>query len=141
MEMKWISIAVAALAAVILSYVWHHLIFKDVTQTTKENKISLPIFLLISYVLNFVIAYGLYKQVIGLHNFIRSLRESAGEVNNNPFLHGVFHGANNSLFYGVISVLIITALLDGKGMKWILVTLLYWVTAISLMGGIVGALG
>lgn len=141
MEMKWIAIAAAALAAVILSYVWHNVIFKDVIQTTKENKISLPVFILVSYVLNFVLAYGLYKQIINLHNFIRSLRESAGEVVHNSFLHGVFHGTSNSLFHGIISVLIITALLDGKGLKWTLVTVLYWIIAMALMGGIVGFLG
>jgi hypothetical protein len=140
MEMKWIAIAVAALAAVVLSYVWHNIIFKDMTNT-KENKVSQPVFILVSYVLNFVIAYGLYGHVIGLHRFIASLRESAGEVNNNAFLHGVFHGAQNALFYGAISALIITALLEGKGLKWTLLTVAYWVISISLMGGIVGAIG
>lgn len=141
MEMKWISIAVAALAAVVLGYIWHNLIFKDITQNENDNKLSQPLFMLIAYIFNLFIAYGLYGYVIGLHRFISSLRESAGEVVEHPFFHGVFHGAKNSLVFGVISVLIITALLDGKGIKWILSTVLYWVIAISLMGGIIGVMG
>jgi len=141
MEMKWISIAVAALAAVVLGYVWHNIIFKDTDQNTNDNKLSQPLFLFIAYILNLLIAYGLHGYVIGLHQFISSLMESAGEVVENPFFHGAFHGAMNSLVFGVISVLIITALLDGKGLKWILSTVSYWVIAISLMGGIVGVMG
>lgn len=138
MEMKWISIAVAALAAVVLGYVWNNFIFKD-----KEQKDKLPqsVFIPIAYVLNLVIAYGLYGQIIRLHKFIASLKESAGEVTDSPFFHGAFHGAHTSLVGGVISVLIITALLEGKEVKWILSTVLYWVLAITLMGGIVGLLG
>jgi len=141
MEMKWISIAVAALVAVILGYIWHNFIFKDTAQNKDDNKWSQPLFILTAYILNMFIAYGLYGQVIGLHRFVRSLRDSAGEVVSNPFFHGVFHGAKDSLVFGVVSVLIITALSDGKGMKGILSTVLYWVIAISLMGGIVGAMG
>lgn len=141
MEMKWISIAVAALAAVILGYVWHNFIFKDTDENTSKNKLSPPVFMLVSYILNLLIAYGLHRQVVGLHQFIRSLRASAGENVSNPFLHGVFHGAMDSLVYGAISVLIITALLDGKGLKAILSRVLYWLITISLMGGIVGMLG
>ncbi|MBL4650022.1 MAG: DUF1761 family protein [Aureispira sp.] len=141
MEMKWISIAVAALAAVVLGYVWHNIIFKDTDQNTNDNKLSQPLFLFIAYILNLLIAYGLHGYVIGLHQFISSLMESAGEVVENPFFHGAFHGAMNSLVFGVISILIITALLDGKGLKWILSTVSYWVIAISLMGGIVGVMG
>ncbi|CAA6808494.1 MAG: Unknown protein [uncultured Aureispira sp.] len=141
MEMKWISIAVAALAAVILGYVWHNFIFKDTDENASKNKLSPPVFMLVSYILNLLIAYGLHRQVVGLHQFIRSLRASAGENVSNPFLHGVFHGAMDSLVYGAISVLIITALLDGKGLKAILSRVLYWLITISLMGGIVGMLG
>jgi hypothetical protein len=141
MEMKWISIAVAALVAVVLGYIWHNVIFKDIAKSTDDKKLSPPLFILISYILNLLIAYGLYGYVIGLHRFISSLRESAGEVVQNPFLHGVFHGAKNSLVFGVVSVLIITALLDGKGPKWILSTVLYWLITISLMGGVIGVMG
>jgi putative flippase GtrA len=141
MEMKWISIAVAALAAIVLGYVWNNFIFKNTDENTTENKLSQPVFLLIAYVLNLVIAYGLHGQIIGLHKYIASLKASAGEVIESPFFHGAFHGASNSLKYGIISVLIITALLNGKEVKWILGTVLYWVLAITLMGGIVGLLG
>jgi hypothetical protein len=141
MEMKWISIAVAALVAVILGYVWNNFIFKNTDENTSENKLSQPVFMFVSYILNLLIAYGLHGYVIGLHQFISSLMESAGEVVSNPFFHGAFHGAMNSLVFGVISVLIITALLDGKGLKSILSTVLYWVITISLMGGIVGVMG
>jgi hypothetical protein len=141
MEMKWISIAVAALAAVILGYVWHNFIFKDTDENASKNKLSPPVFMLVSYILNLLFAYGLHRQVVGFHQFIRSLRASAGEIVSNPFFHGVFHGSTNFLFFGAMSVLIITALLDGKGPKWILSTVLYWGITISLMGGIVGILG
>jgi len=141
MEMKWISIGVAALVAVVLGYVWNNFIFKDTAQNTNDNKLSQPAFLVIAYILNLFIAYGLHRQIIGLHRYITSLKESAGEVIHNPFFHGAFHGANNTLVFGVGSVLIITGLLDGKGLKFILSTVLFWVITISLMGGIIGVMG
>jgi len=140
MEMKWIAMAVAALAAVVLGYVWNNFIFKDTAENASENKLSPPVFMFVSYIFSLLIAYGLHRYIIDLHEYISSLKESAGEVVSNPLLHGVYHGAMNSLVYGVISVLIITALLDGKGLKWILSTVLYWVITLSLMGGIIGVL-
>ncbi|MGB1316089.1 MAG: hypothetical protein ACPG4Y_08710 [Chitinophagales bacterium] len=141
MEMKWISIAVAALAAVILAYVWNNIIFEDMAQEKNEHRLPNAMYFPLAYIFSFFIAMGLWNQIIGLHGFIKMLKESAAEITEYPFAHGALHGVQSSFFYGVISVLVLTALLNGKGFKWIFVTVSYWVLAMALMGGIIGAMG
>lgn len=138
MEMKWISIALAALAAVVLGYVWHNIIFENVGQEPNEHRLPNTFYMPIAFVLNMLIAYGLYGYIVDLHNYFNSLSEVSKEVTEHPFFHGALHGTLHSFFYGVVSVLILTALLNGKGFKWILSTVIYWVLAIALMGGVIG---
>lgn len=134
MEMKFITIAVAALASVILGYVWHSKIFENMAQEPNESRMPTAMALLPTYILNFIIAYGLYGYIIELHNHLNSVTEHA-------FFHGASHGAGKSLFFGVVSVLLITAMLNGKGIKWMLVTVSYWVLTMAMMGGIIGVMG
>lgn len=141
MEMKWISIAVAALAAVVLGFVWNNVLFKNVVQNKDENRLSPAQYLPIAYIFCFFIATGLWKQIIGLHGYVKMLKESAAEVTDYPFFHGALHGVQDSFFFGVISVLVLTALLNGRSLKWTFATVSYWVLAMALMGGIVGAIG
>ena len=61
------------------------------------------------------------------------------EPGMNQFVHGMYHGFMPAIMY-VAPVLVSKGLFEKKSLAWILTGVVYWVLAITVIGGIVYAL-
>jgi len=53
----------------------------------------------------------------------------------NEFMHGMYHGFLPAIYY-VVPILVSKALFEKKNVSWILISTIYWVLAMMLVGGV-----
>ncbi len=120
----------------------------------KRQDVSLPK-LLLTIVLNFFIAFGLF--LICVHQFgafsmvggnAELLHTGAGAAfmeaygaSHLSFGHGAMHGACIGTLAFVVPILGYVTIFERKSIKYFLVYLGYWIINLALMGGCIGAWG
>ncbi len=148
---------VATLVPFFFGYVWFHpKVFGGETwyQLAKlrgeDRKPATPLNLVLSLVLNFLIAFGMFAfsvHQIGAFGMVgaeMSLLESGvggafmdayGDAHLS-FGHGVFHGIFPAVVLFVIPIVGYVTLFESKSWKYFLVYVGYWTVSLCLMGGL-----
>ena len=133
-KLHLISQLPAALFAVVLAFVWYNPKVLGKFVSTDENKISKPLIYGLLFILAFVITFGLKHTIINIHAAFESVSE-------HPFSHGALHGFYIAIIYGAVPAIAALCILVQKKWLEIIVHSVYWLLAISVMGGIIGFLG
>lgn len=146
--MNWTAILVASIVPLVVGFIWYGYLFKEawmkfsgVTMEKAKEGYAPWLLMTVTYLLSIFTAVGLWKQIVGLHTYVNSLRGGDGVISEHPFFHGMLHGFQDAFLFGAIPVLIINSLYDLRGWQYILINVGYWILTISLMGGVVGAFG
>lgn len=131
--MNYVAIAVGALAVMVLGAIWFHPKVLGNTwakgagltneQMNEFNPVSMIGALLMAGVLSWALSKYAYHREEGM----------------NQFVHGMFHGFMPAITY-VAPVLVSKSLFEKKDLGWILLTVVYWVLVLTIVGGIVYSL-
>lgn len=134
--MYWLSIAVAAVAALLIGYFWYNpKVFGNVWMKslglTEEDLAQTNMLLIfgIVFILAGVLAIGVANVVI--HHNMRSEFYT--------FEHGAFHGFIMSIFVAT-PILTTNALFERRNWKSIFINIGYWMVTLATMGGIINAM-
>ena len=160
-QANWLIIPIAAFFPLILGLIWYHpkVLGTRLAQITGEPLIknkSIGNMVLI-YLLSILLAYVL--TLMSVHQsaifqlffmdpelansnsefnvFIKDFMETYGN-RHRTFGHGMVHGAEAGLFFG-LAFLGITTLLQNKPFKLVWIHLVFWIICCSLMAGLVCA--
>lgn len=137
MEFNWISIAIAALIPLIFGAFWYNeRVFGNALSGIigkVEQKGHPALVYGLTLVLSVFIAFFLYLNT----NFGGAQCEH-GTALFTTFKHGAFHGLFLTILL-IMPVLTIHSLFEGKGFKYILIHLGYWLISLVLMGGLVSS--
>lgn len=142
MENKWLAIALAAAVAVGLAFVWYQVLFKKIINNSNDKSINPILVYGLGLIAAALVAYGLHRQIIGLHSYIISLSDDPTRpISEYPMFHGMLHGIQTAFYYGSLPALLFISLMEKKQWTKTFVHLGFWALAMTLMGGIVGLLG
>jgi len=157
-EANWLILPIAALLPLVLGFIWYHpsvLGTKLATITGDPIVKNRPLGkLALIYFLSLILAYILTLMSVhqtaifqlffmdpelanadSSHNvFINEFMETYGD-RHRSFGHGVVHGAEAGLMFG-LALLGITTLMQNKPFKLIWIHLVFWVVCCGLMGGL-----
>jgi hypothetical protein len=131
--MSYLAIILGAVAVMILGFIWFHpKVFgqswmQGADLTEEDMKTPNPMIMVGGLLMALVISYATSKYA------------SHTEPGMSQFVHGLYHGFMPAIFY-VAPVLVSKGLFEKKNLGWIITGAVYWVIAISLVGGIVYAL-
>jgi len=158
-EANWLILPIAAILPLALGYIWYHpsVLGTKLSQVTGEPLVkNRPIGkLVLIYLFSLLLAYVL--MFMSVHQsaifqlffmdpaladansqfslFIKEFTETYGD-RHRTFGHGVIHGAEAGLFWG-LALLGITTLMQNKSLKSIWIHLVFWIVCCGLMGGVI----
>ncbi len=163
-QANWLILPIAALLPLILGFIYYHpkvlgtklalMMDQPIEEITGKRSIGKTALI---YLFSIMLAYAL--MVISVHQsaifqlflmdpeLANSNSEYASFINNfmtkyggrhRSFGHGVIHGAEASLIWG-LAYLGMTTLMQGKPLKSIWIHLGFWVLCCGLMGGVICA--
>lgn len=163
MHINFIAVLVAALAPMLVGFIWYNPRVMGNTWmreagVTQEQARSANMFMLfgLSFVFAFMLAFSM--QMLVIHQFhvgsmlmhheqelkdpntplgamFKSLMDQYGSEFR-TFKHGAFHGFLSSVFI-ILPVIATNAMFERKSWKYIWLTWAYWSISFMLMGGIV----
>jgi len=154
-----IAVLVAALVPLILGSIWFNpsvlgKVWMKASNMTEEKVkgANIPLIMILSFVLNFFIAFILGSMVVhqtGLFALFANDTDTTGvaelqklmEVHGNKFRsfgHGVLHGVIAGLFFAT-PMIATHALYERRGFKYIAINGGYWIISLAIMGGIICA--
>ena len=160
-QANWLIIPIAALLPLVLGFIWYHpqVLGTKLAQITNEpivknksiGKMVIIYFLsiLLAYILTLMSVhqsaiYQLFFMDPEIANanseynaFIKDFMATYGD-RHRSFGHGMIHGAEASLLFG-LAFLGITTLMQNKPLKLIWIHLGFWILCCSLMAGLVCA--
>lgn len=131
--MGYVAILAGAILIMILGFVWFHpKVFgkswmKGAGLTEEDMKEVNPVIMIGALLMAGVIAWAMSRYA------------GHTEPGMSQFVHGMFHGFMPAIMY-VAPVLVSKGLFEKKNLGWILTGAVYWVLAITLVGGVVYAL-
>ena len=131
--MNYVAIVAGAILIMVLGFVWFNpKVFgqswmKGAGLTEDDIKKVDPMIMIGGLLMALVISYAMSRYA------------THTEEGMSQFVHGMFHGFLPAIFY-VAPVLISKGLFERKSISWILTGALYWVLALTLVGGVVYAL-
>ncbi len=131
--MNYVAIAAGAISVMVLGFIWFHpKVFgqswmKGAGLTEEDLKGGNPLIMVGALLMAVVLAWALSRYA------------THTEEGMSQFVHGMYHGFMPGIMY-VAPVLVSKGLFEKKSLGWILMGALYWVLAITLVGGIVYAL-
>jgi hypothetical protein len=131
--MNYVAIIVGALSVMVLGYIWYNpKVFgqswmKGAGLTEEDMKKANPMVMVGALLMALVIAWAMSRYA------------THTEPGMSQFVHGLYHGFMPSIMF-VAPVLVSKGLFEKKELSWILLGAVYWVLAITLVGGIVYAL-
>lgn len=131
--MNYVAIAVGAIAVMVLGAIWFH---PKVLGTTWAKGAGLTEAQMNEF--NPMTMVGALLMA-GVISWAMSRYATHTEPGMSQFVHGMFHGFMPAIMY-VAPVLVSKSLFEKKSLGWILQTVVYWVIALTLVGGIVYAL-
>lgn len=167
--MNFLAIFVAALVPMVLGFIWYNpKVFGTVwlksgginEEKTKQGNMALKIGL--SFLFSFMIAFILNAFVVH-DSFIEgaiyyktdhgSVKPEAGSelanwvkyyndnlaADNHIFTHGAFHAFFLIGLFLVLPLFATNAIFEGKGAKYVMVNVGYWMLSLTIMGGIIAA--
>lgn len=143
-DVNILFIALAALVPMVLGAIFYGPLFGKqwmkslgYTEETLPEPIKMPIVYVVSILTSFVLAYGLKMMIEFSHKGLNDAGELAFLADHN-FGHGAYHG----LFFGAMlamPVLISCLLFQRNTASNLIMNVVYWLIAMSLMGGVVDA--
>lgn len=160
-QANWLIIPIAALLPLMIGFLWYHpnvfgtrlaQIHDEPLAKNRSLGKTILIYLfsiLLAYVLTLMSVHQsaifqlffmdpeLANANSEYHTFINDFMETYGN-RHRSFGHGMVHGAEAGLFFG-LAFLGITTLMQNKPLKHIWIHLGFWVTCCSLMAGVVCA--
>ncbi len=127
--MNYIAILAGAISVMILGWIWFHpKVFglpwmKGVGLTEEDTKSANPITMIVGFLMALGLSY--------------SISRFAGHPEDelNEFMHGMYHGFLPAIHF-VVPILISKAVFEKKKASWILISTVYWVLAMMLVGGV-----
>jgi Protein of unknown function (DUF1761) len=136
MEMNWLAVIVAAITSLLLGFVWYHpKVFgtawmQDAGMTEeKARQGNMGVTFGTTFVMGLIVAWGMTHYGFVVHQ---------GHDGFDTFKHGVYHGGQLGLLFGATGV-VVNALFEQRGWRYIFINAGYWVTLLSIMGGILSA--
>ncbi len=135
LNINWLAIAIGAIAPMLVGFVWYHpkvvggawMKANGFEQKDLEGA-NMAVIFGVTLVLSFLLAFFMWVLLNVFH------REPT-----NTFGHGMFHGMLMTIFMAT-PPLIINALFERRGFKYIAIHFFYWLISLMLMGGIVDAI-
>lgn len=131
--MSYVAIIAGAIAIMFLGFVWFHpkvlgqSWMKGAGLTEEDMKETNPMTMIGALLMAGVISWATSRYA------------THTEEGMSQFVHGMFHGFMPAIMY-VAPVIVSKGLFEKKSLSWILSGAVYWVLAITLVGGIVYAL-
>lgn len=129
---NWLSILIAALIPMLVGFVWYNekvfgTAWMNSIGLTKEDakKANMPIMFGVSLVMSFLLSWYLLFNVDGFGQ----------EGQYDTFKHGAFHGFLLGLLVAT-PVMITNGLFEMKKWKTMIINVGYWLTTMTLMGGV-----
>lgn len=128
--MNYVAMVVGALAVMVLGAIWFHpkVLGKPWAKGARLTDEQMNEFNPVSMVGALIMA--------GVISWAMSRYASHTEEGMSQFVHGMYHGFMPAIMY-VAPVLVSKSLFEKKDFGWILQTVVYWVIALTLVGGIV----
>lgn len=143
-DINLLVVAVAALIPMIVGAIFYGPLFGrqwmnslGFKEDSMPEPIKMPIVYVISLVLSFVLAHTLAFLIEHTHKGLSDAGEIVFTTTHN-FGHGAFHGVQVGLIL-IIPVLVSNLLFQRNTGKNILLNVVYWLTTLALMGGVVDA--
>ncbi|MDF1696052.1 MAG: DUF1761 domain-containing protein [Saprospiraceae bacterium] len=131
--MNYVAIIAGAASVMILGTIWFHpkVLGKSWMEgaglTEEDMKSANPMVMIGALLMALVISWAIGRYA------------SHTQEGMSQFVHGLYHGFTPAIFF-VAPVLISKGLFEKKPIAWILTGAVYWVLAITLVGGVVYAL-
>jgi hypothetical protein len=162
-KMNLLIVLAAAVIPLIIGFIWYHqkvfgaawMKASGVNPEEGGKKPNMALIFSLTFVLSFLIAFGMQFMVI--HQFSvfsvlanepgimdpnsdigRWLTEFMAKYGNNfrTFKHGMLHGTMSGLLF-VTPIIAINAMFERKGFKYIAINGGYWIVSMMLMGGLI----
>ncbi len=128
--MEYVAMLAGAILIMMLGWIWFHpkvtgnAWMKGAGLTEEDMKSPNPMIMVGALLMAGVLAYALSRYA------------GHTEEGMHQFVHGMYHGFMPAILY-VAPVLVSKSLFEQKSPGWILLSVVYWVLAITLAGGVV----
>lgn len=159
-QLNFYLVFATALIPLLVGFIWYHpKVFGNVwmkaagVNMPDEKKPNMFLIFLLTYILGIVLSVAMYPTVIHQMGVFSTLEKGLSakdpDVTNlfndlmsrfgnefRSFKHGVLHGIISAIVFAM-PLMTINALFEGKGIKYILVNLGYWIITLALIGGVI----
>lgn len=127
---NWLALVAGVIATQIIGFIWYHPKVFGATwkqsigmSDEQQRQSNMPLNVILSVILMFGLAYAL-KYV------------AHGDLQYHTFKHGAYHALMDGALL-LIPAIVICALYEQKGIKYIGITVGYWLINLAVIGGII----